>query len=316
MKRSEATSIPPHGEFRSGALRVLVNPAAGQGRAGRRVEAVARALAQVAAVDVVHTVAAGDEHRLALNAANANLRALVVLGGDGTVSKAATALARAGASLPLIVIPAGTGNDLHKSLHGVPRDVHRLAAWLDTAQPRAIDCASIAGHWFVNAAGLGFDAAVLARTLRTTWPRGPSRYVTCAVRELFTYRGTTIRGVTDGSGDTDPVHTAPPRWLTLVAANGQWFGGAFRIAPQAQLDDGRLQLVAVRDASPWRRLQLFAAAPAGRHISAAEVLTRSVEALTVTLPSPPLLQVDGELIRAATPEITMQVHPRALQVYG
>lgn len=293
----------------------MVNPAAKGGRGARRVPEIARALAQVAAVDVVHTDEPGDERRLALDAANANLRALVIVGGDGTISHAATALARAGAALPIVVIPAGTGNDLHKSLRGVPTDPRALAGWLDATRPRPIDCASIAGTWFVNAAGLGFDAAVLARTLRTTWPRGPARYVACALRELVGYRSTTVHGV-PSQHRAERSGREEDRWLTVVVANGQWFGGTFRIAPEALVDDGYVDLVAVRDASPWRRLHLFAAAPTGRHVSAPEVHTAPIRELTLTLPAPPLLQVDGELVQAMSSEITIRVHPRALWVYG
>lgn len=81
----------------------------------------------------------------------------------------------------------------------------------------------------------------------------------------------------------------------IVAANGQWFGGRFHIAPTAALDDGALDLVVIHDASAWRRACLFAAAPWGRHIGAPEVTTSRTTAVTIAAPTPIGFETDGEL---------------------
>lgn len=91
-------------------VRLLVNPAAGRGLALRRLDSARHALERVGPFDVVQTSAAGDEERLALAAVRDGVQILVVLGGDGTVSRVAPALVHTLTSLA--IFGAGTGNDL------------------------------------------------------------------------------------------------------------------------------------------------------------------------------------------------------------
>jgi diacylglycerol kinase (ATP) len=287
--------------------RLLVNPAAGRGRALRRLDAATRALARAGPLDVVRTERSGDEARLALDAAHDGVRTLVVLGGDGTVSRVAGALATVGAETALAILAAGTGNDFAKSL-GAP--VHHYAAMAERiarGETRRVDIGRLAGRPFVNAAGFGFDVAVLERMTRARWLRGDALYIASALAELLRFDGLDAR-----------VHVAPEafdahaRWLLLVIANGQWFGGSFRIAPSARLDDGQLNLVLVRDMSAWRRVRVFSAAPFGAHVRAPEVQPLDATSCTVTTETPSACELDGELVPASQAVVEADVLPRAL----
>ncbi len=124
---------------------------------------------------------------------------------------------------------------------------------------------------------------------------------------------------TGGSGIVSPGEvtgglTDAARWLTIVIANGQWFGGAFRIAPEATLDDGVLDVVAIGDASPFRRARLFGAAPWGRHVHAPEVRYARTRHLTLRFPARPWYQADGELYQAEGTMVAIDVRPRRLHV--
>ena len=272
--------------------RLLVNPAAGRGRALRRLDAATRALAAYGPLDVVRTERSGDEARLALEAAADGVRTLVVLGGDGTVSRVAGALATAGADTPLAILAAGTGNDFAKSLGAPVHDYAAMAERIARGATRRVDVGRLAGRPFVNAAGFGFDVAVLERMTRARWLRGDALYIGAALGELFRFGGVDAR-----------VRVAPDvldqraRWLLVVIANGQWFGGSFRIAPAARLDDGQLDLVLVRNANAWRRARLFAAAPFGAHVRAPEVQAFTTEACTIAADRPVACELDGELVR-------------------
>ncbi len=288
---------------------LLVNPAAGRGRSRSRVRDAVAALETVAPVLVRESAAPGDETRIAASAEAQAARALVVLGGDGTVSHAARGLLAAASATPLAVLCAGTGNDLAKSLGTPSHDPRALARCVAAGRTRPLDVGTIDGVPFVNAAGLGFDEAVLHDVrdpARAPWVRGAPRYVALAARQLFRYPG--LAGVR-----VPALPRAPGRWLLVVAANGQWFGGAFRIAPQAQVDNGTLTLVGVGDASPPVRAALFARALRGAHLGHPAVQTATGDAFTLTAPVPPAFEADGEWHQAVGPTVTIGVRPGALR---
>jgi diacylglycerol kinase (ATP) len=272
--------------------RLIVNPAAGRGRALRRLDAATRALARVGKLDVVRTEQRGDEARLALEAAADGVRTLVVLGGDGTVSLVAGALATAGADTPLAILAAGTGNDFAKSLGAPVHDYAAMAERIARGESRRVDVGRLGGRPFVNAAGFGFDVAVLERMTRARWLHGDALYIAAALAELFRFGGVDARVQV-----TPEVLDERARWVLVVIANGQWFGGSFRIAPSARLDDGRLDVVLVRDVRAWRRARLFAAAPFGAHVRAPEVQALTTDACTITTDQPVGCELDGELVR-------------------
>lgn len=309
-------------------VRLLVNPAAGRGRALRRLDAARHALERVGPFDVVQTRVSGDEARLAYEAVRDGVQTLVVLGGDGTVSRVAGALLHSNTSLA--ILGAGTGNDLAKSLGAPVFDFDAVAERIRRNASRSIDVGDVDGRTFVNAVGVGFDVAVLERTTHARWLRGNTLYAVTALGALFQYRGFNARieaGPGEGSDSrfgsgsdsgsaaaSHPRATANARWLTIVVANGQWFGGAFRIAPAALLDDGKLDLVAISDASPFRRLRLFGSAPWGRHTRAPEVQMSQCSTMSLHFATPPLFQADGELYHATKPSLHIRVIPQSLSV--
>ncbi len=315
IDRPPADAIPPIGGLRAALAwlvmpaltRLLVNPVAGRGRAMRRLDAATRALARVGPLDVVRTERSGDEARLALEAARDGVRTLVVLGGDGTVSRVAGALASAGADTPRAILAAGTGNDVAQSLGTPVHDYAAMAERIAHGQTRRVDVGRLGGRPFVNAAGFGFDVAVLERMTRARWLRGDALYIAAALAELFRFDGVEAR-----------VQVAPgvlderARWLLVVIANGQWFGGSFRIAPAARLDDGRLDLVLVRDAGAWRRARLFAAAPFGAHVRAPEVRALSAQGMVVEPNGVGACELDGELATVERPVVDAEVLPCGL----
>ncbi len=302
-------------------VRLLVNPAAGRGRALRRLDAARRALAHVGPFDIVTTRAAGDEARLADQAVRDGVQTLVVLGGDGTVSRVASSLVHTDTALA--ILGAGTGNDLAKSLGAPVFDFPAMAARIRARCTQRVDVGEVNGRVFVNAVGVGFDVAVLQRSARARWLRGDLLYAVTALGQLFTYRGLSAqllidgpneRALSDASRGRDDASGAPRRWLMLVVANGQWFGGAFRIAPDASLSDGLLNVVAISDASAWRRAALFSGAPWGRHVRAPEVRHTQHSEVLVSFDAPPMYEADGELYQAEHNKLRIRALPAALLV--
>lgn len=295
---------------------LLVNPAAGGGRARAQLDRACAALRALGPLEVVASERPHDEARLATLASRANARALVVLGGDGAVSHAARGLIAEQSATPLAVFAAGTGNDFVKSLGTPSHDYEAMAALIAAGHTRAVDAGVVDDVPFVNAAGFGFDVAVLRRMRETgerTWLRGTARYVTTALRQLFTYGGFGATVPSDAS--TTAATAASARWMMLVFANGAWFGGAFHIAPEADVANGTVDCIGIRDVSPLARAQLFARAMRGRHVPHPAVHTARGGAFTLTFDAAPHFEADGELHLASSPRVTVRCLPNALRAF-
>jgi diacylglycerol kinase family enzyme len=254
--------------------------------------------------DVWLTESAGDERRLVAEALDDGCTTLAVLGGDGTWSKVAGALAEAGSECRLALLNGGTGNDFTKSLAAPASDPRAMATLAAEGPDRRVDMGRLDGRLFLNVAGFGFDAAVLAAMASPRRAGGEAGYVSAALGQLFGYAGVEI----------DAGATGSRRMLLFAIANGSSFGGAFRIAPHADVGDGLLDAVAIADVSPLRRLPLFAAAMRGSHLALAGVTEQRARRLSLVFRSPPLYQADGELRRASSEEIDVECVPGAIRV--
>jgi diacylglycerol kinase (ATP) len=288
---------------------VVVNPQAGRGRGARLLEPVLSALAAGGAPPPhALSVAPGDETRLAERAAGEGFEAVVAVGGDGTWSNVAAGLLRAGRGTRLGLVPGGTGSDLAKSL-GIPgRDIPACARIVREGRVRRIDVGRVEDRYFLNVLGFGYDTAVIEDSWRVRYLRGDLLYLYCALRQVFSFTGFTVEQAMDGA--------APVRQdlLMLIVANARHFGGAFRIAPAARLDDGRLDVVAFSNASPLRRLGLIGRLLAGSHAGARGVSFSSAASLRLRFGAPPAYETDGEWNRARSAELTVETLPGALEV--
>jgi diacylglycerol kinase (ATP) len=296
----------------SARVAVILNPAAGKGRGARAEPAVRAAFAAVGVTDVRRTTAAGDEQRAARAAIDAGADTLVAVGGDGTWGNVARAILAAGADVRLAFAAAGTGNDFAKTV-GAPAADYAATARLAVDGPDArIDVGRIEDKHFLNVAGFGFDIAVIEDVAGSRWLSGQLAYPVSALRQLFGYGGLPIEVARDGAPGAASGRAA--QHLMLIVANGRHFGGAFRIAPGASLTDGRLDAVAIRNASSLRRVRLFAAATRGTHVTAAEVGVEQAAGFTLTFDAPPAYETDGEYNRARSATLEVRCVPRALRV--
>lgn len=253
----------------------------------------------------------------ARHAAVAGLDAIVVVGGDGMSHLGVNVVADT--DLPLGIVAAGTGNDVSRAL-GLPQgDIAGSVRAIEhglTSGPRRIDAVSAgppdysAREWFLGVMSCGFDAAVNARANTMTWPRGSARYVRAIGAELgrfapYGYKLTLDDAVWESAG-------------TVVAvANSSVFGGGIRIAPDAMMDDGLLDVVVAGPFSKVGVVRIFPGMYAGRHLRhpAVQVFrSRSVliESDLRLGGEPPAAFADGE--RLGPLPLRADIHPGALAV--
>lgn len=291
-------------------IALLVNPSAGGGRAAQRATLVERALGTLDEVLRLETRGRGDEERCVRDAQARGARLLAVVGGDGSVHHTVRGLLACAADLPLAIYSAGTGNDFVKTLGTPSHDVDAMTACVARANMQAIDVGTIDGVPFVNAAGLGFDVNVLERMLAPMKLSGTAAYVSTALGALLGYEGFSA----SLSTCVQPAVMQKRHRLMTVFANGRSFGGAFRIAPRAQLHDGQIDVIDIGHTAPPARPWLFLKAVLGRHLHARSVHVYRGTTFTMAFDAPPVFEADGELYRARSSTLEVRVRPAALRV--
>ena len=286
---------------------VIANPVAGRHAAAKTLSHARRLFGQMGIRDILVTRAAGDEETLVTSAIGRGVRSFIVLGGDGTCSKVANAILGSGLDCSLAVVPTGTGNDFAKTLGVAALSLEHAADVATRGVVARIDVGIIDGSYFLNSCGFGFDASVLDASNRVRLLKGNAVYIYSALRQLFTYVGVEVR-----AAGTAGVQGG--RMLMITVSNGQFLGGAFRIAPRASVLDGRLDACLFADVNVLERVKLFAGALRGTHVGMVGVQSVGIQRLTLAFPSPPQMEVDGELRLAGGMSVEVRCVPRALTV--
>ena len=288
---------------------VIINPISGTG--GRLH--VARDRAELAASliagrgcesQIFITERPGHGRELASAALAQGASLVLAWGGDGTVNEVGSALAFRDASLA--IVPSGSGNGLARELR-IPFDPVSAIDVALRGRERRIDAGELDGRLFFNVAGIGLDARVAHRFAADGLVhRGFRRYATITVRELFTYKPDYHTIVTDG-------RTLHARTLLIAIANARQYGNGALIAPEARLDDGRLDVVVVLARSPLAALVQVPRVLSGRIAMVPGVTMSSAVDIQVTSGQPVLYHVDGEPYTGAA-VVAARPWPAALRV--
>ena len=297
----------PIAALRSSTIAVLANPAARRGGIRASLPGIRAAFAKQGIAEFQETTTAGEEAILAQRAIAAGAQVLVAVGGDGTCSQIANAIVSSGSDCALAVVAAGTGNDFAKTLGVERHSPDQIAELVTHGRAAQIDVGSIDGRYFVNSCGFGFDASVLDASNRVTFLKGNAVYIYSALKQLFTYKGLEV------SADR-VVPRGASRMLMVTVSNGQYLGGAFRIAPHASVTDGRLDVCFFDDSNVFQRILIFGGALRGEHLGLPSVTSGAVSELTLTFSTPPAMELDGELRAARAPIVRLSCVPRALSV--
>ena len=223
-------------------IRFIVNPFAGVSQKNNIEEKIKSNL-DLAQFDYecCFTKAPLHAKELSESAVKAGLDMVVAIGGDGTVNEVAEPLLHSG--LGLGIVPGGSGNGFAMHL-GIGRNMDKAIAFLNTAKKITIDTCRVNQEFYLNLAGVGFDASVAYFT-KLSPERGFKAYFNGAMKEALGYKNKSYRIRYDDQVIED-------KFLSINIANASMFGYNFRIAPLANLQDGVLDLVMIKDASKAR----------------------------------------------------------------
>ena len=245
---------------------------------------------------VSYTSHHGEAVELAQKAADNGAELIVSVGGDGTVNEIVNGIMKSKNDPPLGIIPLGWANDFIKSTD-IPSDIIEACKILIKGKTKKIDIGLINNQiYFANICGVGFDAEVaqLANHMKSKHPNlrilSAFIYVFATVKKLlspFSYHNVKIKF------DGQKIHS---KILFIAISNGKFYGGRFKITPEAILDDGLLEICLVEEMGRFKYLSIIPKVFKGTHASIKGVNFYRAKEVVIQSSEPVLAQVSGEVI--------------------
>ncbi|MEU6547759.1 YegS/Rv2252/BmrU family lipid kinase [Streptomyces sp. NPDC046859] len=285
----------------------IVNPTAGGSAAAAALLDVARPLREAGAgLETLYSRSLAHAQELARDAGERG-RVVLAVGGDGMAGGVGGALSGTDALLGLV--PAGRGNDFARAL-GLPTEPEALARVLLDHEPRAVDTIEVESAVHPRTVVLGsvyagVDALANRHANHATLLRGAASYYAGGLRAVTTWRPARYRVTVDGR---EHQHVG----YTVVAANSGYYGSGRRIAPDARVDDGLLDVVMIREAPRRLFFALMNELRTGAHVRRPEVEILRGKEIRITADRDVPYGADGEV--DATLPVTVRVLPGALRV--
>ncbi|HKW45471.1 MAG TPA: diacylglycerol kinase family protein [Candidatus Eremiobacteraceae bacterium] len=283
-----------------GGFVVVANPHAGGGRVPSALRAACACVGVQPsdAVETSHDRSFAERLQRAVAAAD-RPATVVCVGGDGTLSMVVNALSSP-SDVTLAVVPAGSGNDF-----GMAIGIRTIANALDAlagAHVQHVDLGTINGRRFVNCVGMGLDGEI-ARTAAVIRARGLARGLSYYIAALLGLWSVNPVGAhIESSAFTGRMEDL----LMLTVGNGPWYGGGYRGAPKAELNDSLLDCYAFANLpGGFRRLALMQLIRRGRHLAHPVVTSLLTRTLDVTFDREMAMHIDGELTTASSAHITL-----------
>jgi YegS/Rv2252/BmrU family lipid kinase len=277
---------------------------------------------------VVFTEGTGHGRALAAEAAKQGTKLIIACGGDGTISEVANGILESNQETELGILPGGTGSDFRRSLR-MPTNTAAAARALRDGHTRVIDVARVTfvndsgereTRFFVNVASFGMSTEVLSRTASGESKKWIPGFTPRKLGSKLSYAAATVQ--TTLAASPIEVHIQldeePERRLRVAefcVANARYYGGAMKIAPDAKLDDGLLDVVSIGDASAFRILSNAPRLYFGAHLRMDEVthaLAKQIAARPLKKDQVVRVELDGEVVGRLP--ATFQIIPQALRV--
>jgi YegS/Rv2252/BmrU family lipid kinase len=280
-----------------------LNLIAGKGRArSRRVE-ISSFLKERGMVAVWHETQ-GPGHAREIARSLPEESRVVAVGGDGTISEVASACM--GSRRVLGVLPAGSGNDYAKAL-GAGRNLGRALKVLADGRVGLADTGEVNGRPFVNGLGIGFDAQVAEGVEKApAYLGGAGGYLWSVGRILAGLQCYEADLRLDG-------REIRSKTILVAVALGTIYGGAFRLAPLARLDDGLFDVIYSSEVSRAEVIGLIPGVLRGTHLSHEKVHFARAREVEVRMEATPPAHADGEMLEPA-PLFSARIIPQNLRV--
>lgn len=269
---------------------VAINPSSGHGKGATFANRVLKFLSSSGKQYQVFSASSAQQLRSEVESAldSQEFEGVVSVGGDGLAHLLLQLVVPR--SIPLAVIPAGTGNDIVRTLGW---SLDNLEGYLDRiistpAQP--IDLGNVDSEWFAAILSTGFDSVVNERANSLKWPKGPQRYNAAIALELPKFRPIQYEITMDSLKITTDA-------MLIAVGNGRSYGGGMLVCPHAQLTDGLFDVMILEPVSKIEFLKVFPKVFTGTHISHPAVKTYRTKKISINADA--VAYSDGERIGQA-----------------
>lgn len=281
---------------------LLCNPTSGGGKGEQLKNVVMEELASqnVQFLDVSGSSFESATVNLKNAVGNLNVDGVIAVGGDGIVHLAIQILAKT--SIPLLLIPAGTGNDFARVLQLNLKDPLENLRRMKN-DPTDIDLGLVDGRYFAEILSTGFDSMVNERANRIRF-NGRWKYNLAMLLELPIFEPREYIFEIDG-------HSFKTRAMLIAIANGCSYGGGMKVCPDARIDDGMFDIMILRPVSKYEFLKVFPKVYKGTHINHPKI--EILQGKKVTITADAISYADGE--RIGELPLNAKIEPRALKVW-
>jgi len=213
---------------------------------------------------------------------------VISIGGDGLAHLVLQLVVPR--SIPFAVVPAGTGNDIVRSLGWSLEDSTSYLDYLTRNQPSPVDLGNVDSEWFAAILSTGFDSVVNEKANAMAWPRGPQRYNVAIALELPRFAPIEYQITTD-------TRTFTTKAMLIAIGNGRSYGGGMLVCPHAKLDDGLFDVMILKPVSKLEFIKVFPKVFSGSHIThpAVEIFRTK----KIKLSADAIAYADGERIGPA-----------------
>lgn len=214
---------------------------------------------------------------------------IVAVGGDGTVNEVVNGIVNTEAKLG--IIPIGSGNDFAKQM-GLTYHLKKDLEILIQGNTQSVDLGLVnKKHYFINGLGVGFDGEVAYRVRGfLKYARGFFGYLLSVFRTLATYKFYKVKFYVDGEKVKDE------KILLIATCNGTTYGGGFKVAPSAKVDDGLFTICFVGKMSKFYAVRKIPKILQGTHVSLPEVSIYTGKNVKIKAEKDLFSQLDGEIL--------------------
>ena len=281
---------------------LAINPTSGRGKGSVVGQQVANFLSERKIQYRIVTGANALQFQENLRKESSSASLIIAVGGDGLLHMAIQIAAHE--NLPLVTIPAGTGNDFVRALGWDPeKPLEPLWSAINSAAT-FIDLGNVDGEYFGAIASTGFDSIVNERANKMRFPKGPAKYNVAMALELPKFKPLEYKFVIDGKSYEREA-------MLIAAGNGSSYGGGMLVCPNADLQDGLLDLMILNPVSKREFVMIFPSVYEGKHIEHPQV--EIIRAKEIYIEAEAVCYADGE--RIGPMPATISVAEKALATW-